>query len=215
MIRSVAAVAMLAVLVSAQAAADGVYVELGGGASYVADPDLASPGLDIEGSFETGFNIGGSLGYRFFDYFRAEARLDYRQSNLDKVENAAGELSVTGDLGIFSAMANFYIDALPKRMITPYVGAGFGVGVIDVDGDSPVTTIQLLQIDDDATKFAWNAMVGLSVKPTDYLVISAGYRYFATKGVTLDSSVPLVSVDLDVEADIGVHEFVAGVRYEF
>ncbi len=202
---------LLAAVSAGTAAADGFYVELDVGASFIADADLSGSGLNGTAHLDPGFNVGGAAGYRFLDRFRAEVSLDYRRAEVDKVKGGGVTLAGAGDAGVFSAMANGYFDIDLGWAVQPYVGAGIGIGVVDIDSDS---SANILIVDDTSTEFAWNVMAGLSYPITEKVILSGGYRYFSTTDATLRAT--LVGVgSANLKAEIGVHEMVFGVRYEF
>jgi opacity protein-like surface antigen len=57
-------------------------------------------------------------------------------------------------------------------------------------------------------------MVGLSFSATEHIVLSAGYRYFGTLNPEFNYTVPGLAFGT-IEAEVGVHEIVMGLRYEF
>ena len=138
-------------------AQDGLYVELTPGVSILADSDLSgASGAIAAGSataeFDAAFVIGGALGFRFFDSFRGEMNISYRKADVDSITDIFGTLQGAGDVGLVALMANVYYDLELEFPVTPYLGAGIGIGFIDVDpGNSNV-----LIVDDSATEFAWN-----------------------------------------------------------
>ncbi len=219
MFHSIALVtALLLTWISLPASAqDGLYVELAPGISIFADSDVSGggglAGFSAVAEFDTGFVIGGSVGYRFLDSFRGEVNLSYRQADVDQV-TIAGALMLegTGDISLLALMANVYYDLDLESPVTPYLGVGIGLGFIDVD--TGVTPLSVLVVNDSATEFAWNIMVGASYGVTDNIDLSLGYRYLGTTDPELDATlVGFGSGTLD--AEIAVHEILFGFRYNF
>ena len=188
-----------ACLFAAAAAADGPYVELRGGPSFFADSDRDRPGdLVYE---DAGFNVGGAVGGRFADVARGEFAIHYSRSDTDELDVTGPNPPVSGDMGVFSAMGNAYLDAdfwdLP---VVPYVGFGIGLGIVLADFRVGPT-----HVDDEEAVFAYNAMAGVSFEVSENWVASTGYRYLGTT----DANIRGVDVEMDL------HEWVFGVRYEF
>jgi opacity protein-like surface antigen len=72
----------------------------------------------------------------------------------------------------------------------------------------------VLVVDDTSVEFAWNVMGGISYFLTEDWVLTGGYRYFSTTDAELDATlVGLGSGSL--KAEVGIHELLFGVRYEF
>jgi OOP family OmpA-OmpF porin len=187
------------------------YVGLDAGASFVADSDISGGGLSGVASFDPGFNVGAAFGYRFLEHFRSELNTSYRRANVDKVTGGGETLIGAGDAGVFSAMVNGYFDWDLGIPVKPYIGVGIGVGVVMVDSDA---SANVLIVDDSTAEFAWNVMGGLSFEVVENVIISGGYRYFSTLDATLDAT--LVGFGSgSVDGEIGVHELIFGVRYEF
>jgi OOP family OmpA-OmpF porin len=210
MLGRIVAILLASLCFTFPAAAANLYVELNTGPSFVADSDLDG-GSGVEAEFDPGFNVGAAFGVRFLEHFRTEINTSYRQAEVDNVSGPGFSLDGAGDAGVFAAMANAYFDLDLGGPVKPYIGAGVGVGVVIVDSDS---SANILIIDDTTTEFAWNVMGGLSFEITENVILSGGYRYFATTDATLDATVVgFGSGTLD--AEIAAHEVVVGVRFEF
>jgi opacity protein-like surface antigen len=180
---------LLVALFAVPAAAEGPYVELEVGPSFFSDSDLSGTSTDLE--YDTGFVVGGAAGYRFIEQARAELAVSYRQSDTD---NASGEV------GLLGVMANGFFDIDLDLLVTPYVGAGVGLGAVFTDFRAGST-----RVEDEDTEFAYNIMGGAAFDLTEELVLDAGYRYFGMTEARIQG--------VDVEFD--VHEIVFSLRYEF
>ena len=180
-------------------AQDGLYIEFTPGASFLADSDLSGggglSGLSAEAEFDSAFVIGGAVGSRFLDSFRGEVNLSYREADIENVTSGGVTLQV------LALMGNVYYDFDLELPVTPYLGAGIGVGFIEVD-----------PVNDEATEFAWNIMFGASYGVTDTIGLSLGYRYLGTTDAELDATGPASGT---VDAEIAVHEILFGFRYNF
>ena len=187
-----------------------LYVQLDAGLAIVGDSDVSGFGVSGDVEFDPGFAVGGAVGYRIQEWMRAELNLNYREADVDKLTALGYVLEGAGDAGAFAALANLYIDFTPRSPVTPYVGVGIGVALIDVDSNGSANA---LTINDDSTEFAWNVMAGAAWSVTDNVDLTLGYRFFSTTDAKLDATVAGVSGPVD--ADLKVHEVMFGARYNF
>lgn len=193
----------------------------------------AGTGLGWTTEFDEGYALSAALGRRY-GAFRGEIELAYQSNDVDTHTNVgvgggpigaedAGVL-ITGspNIGVSVAdlvadgrgsidttflMANGYYDFTAVGPFTPYVGAGLGVGFVNVDYSPSDVTI----VDDDATVFAYQLIAGGSFDISDRTALFAQYRYRATEDVETD--VALFDANLDVENTASVIE--AGLRFRF
>lgn len=194
--------------------------------------DGTSVGWNTE--FDTGYAVSAALGKRF-NFFRGELEVAYQSNGVDThsgvtvadsialdgedagvLITGSDNLGVTvgdlvadgqGDLDTIFVMANVYYDFGAGGRFKPYVGAGAGVGFVDVDYSPSATAI----IQDDATAFAYQAMAGVAYEVGPATELFAGYRYRATTDVEVEAT--LFSADFDVENSASIIE--AGLRFNF
>jgi opacity protein-like surface antigen len=89
-----------------------------------------------------------------------------------------------------------------------YVGAGVGVGFLDMNGTSNV-----FSGDDKPIDFAWNVGIGLNYALTDSVSLSAGYRYVGLGKQKMDISGSVTPGPNDeFKLDPQVHEFRFAIR---
>jgi opacity protein-like surface antigen len=101
--------------------------------------------------------LGLGVGYRFNNWFRADATVDYAfRSDLGAAR-----------LWTSSALVNGYIDLGTWWGVTPYIGAGIGASYnyLDLGGDS------------GRWNFAWAGMAGAAYHLSQNLSVDFGYRY--------------------------------------
>ena len=167
---------------SAQAEEKKWYFSAQGGASLTDDLDF--PGLNI--SFNTGYNVGGALGYDL-GKFRLEGEFTYRSADID----TANGLSIPdASLSALTFMANGYYD-FEMDSLTPYIGVGLGVADSDLDVSGFTVASE--------TDFAYQFMAGLAFNVSKTAYLTAGYRFF----VISETDAP------------NTHELNLGVRFMF
>ncbi|MEM9169817.1 MAG: P44/Msp2 family outer membrane protein [Pseudomonadota bacterium] len=193
-------------------------------------PDGSPVGWTTE--FDAGFAISGAVGKRFGP-FRGELEVAYQNNGVDThLDVVASDIALgaedagvlitgsdalgvgvadlvadgQGDLSTVYVMANAYYD-LQTGAFSPYVGAGVGIGFTDVEYVPSAVSI----IDDNATAFAYQIMVGASYAMTDATDLFVGYRYRGTTDVSVEAD--LFAADFDIENRGSLFE--AGVRFNF
>ena len=168
----------------------GFYIGVEGGANWIFGSSFTStltlPGFGTgsangNASWNTGFAVGGSVGYDFLGP-RFEVEGVYRENN---GSINFGGLSAGSNLRQISIMGNFYYDFLAGGPIVPYVGAGAGVAFLNgsaLGGSSP------------DTEFAFQGMLGVgwNIDPTFRLNLEG--RYYGTTTPNFVSSGPGFSV---------------------
>ena len=174
----VAAAALIAlpVVAQAQSPAPGVYIGAEGGLNWLlnftANTNLAPNFATVSVTPQTGWMAGGVIGYDFVGP-RVELEGIYRQNGLNiGVPNTAINSKV-GQLGI---MANLLYDFMPASVITPYIGAGAGVGFVDSN--------QSL----GSTVFAYQGIIGLAWNVDTNFRVALDGRYYGTSNPTINGT---------------------------
>ncbi len=164
--KKVLAAAALAALSAVPAQADIFdYAELFGGVTF--QPDLGVNGTDT--SLETGYNVGGSLGWMLSPQFAIEADFFFTAADYDV------PAPLEGSLESFSFMLNalYHFDA--GSGLKPYVGAGAGgvqLRFVDGIGVGPVAFTG-----DTDTVFGYQGIVGIAFEAEEKLDVFIEYRY--------------------------------------
>ncbi|GLK82138.1 outer membrane protein [Ancylobacter defluvii] len=143
---------------------------------------------DIGGSLDDAGLIGIGIGGRFSDWLRLDLTADYRTQADYAIDGVAGETSVA------TLLANAYVDLGTWHQITPYVGAGIGLGYADLDAPGFGSGWGL----------AWGAMGGVAVELAPNWQLDLGYRYLSLENVDLGGGLP--------ELDQAAHEIRIGLR---
>lgn len=170
----VMAAASLAALSPAHAA--DTYGKLFGGVVFGADHDIAAnlPGVGSgTGAVDTdtGYGVGGALGYRLSDMFAVEGEVAYRSNNVDSGVVAGTAFDGDGNINSLSFMANGVFTAPGKFGVAPYVGAGAGTAQLGTSGDHDFV-------------FAYQAFAGLNKQLGENLGAAVEYRYFGADDAT-------------------------------
>jgi opacity protein-like surface antigen len=118
----------------------------------------------------------------------------------------------------YTLMLNVYHDFGNFNRFVPYVGAGIGMAVHDVDEvyftENPALTNRIEGNRD--VSFAWSVMAGVGYQISDRAILDVGYRYIdmgSVKSGRVDTA-GFVNPAVDID-DIAAHEIKVGLRYHF
>ncbi len=197
-----------------------IYVSYSGGVAYIRNQNLSgadATGTDLSGNVESdmGFNVGGAIGMRFYEIFRAELELGYHRAETNSISVQNEPDNGKGYISLLSVMANGYVDYDLDIGIIPYVGVGVGWGRVELDAKNDNG---VLRVDGSDNVFTWALMIGGSVPISEMIDLSVGYRYIATEDLELNSSVLRTGTTRDAErldGEFDSHEGVVSIRYKF
>ena len=157
---TLAAVVALPLSAQAQTPSSGFYIGAEGGLNWLLNTTMLNTAITPQ----TGFAAGGVIGYDFVGP-RVELEGVYRNNQHSGGFTGRATQNQVGQLGV---LANLLYDFAPGATITPYVGAGAGVGF--VDGDSSL----------GSTQFAYQGIVGLGWNVDTNFRVNLDGRYYGT-----------------------------------
>jgi opacity protein-like surface antigen len=187
------------------------YVRVDAGYTVTGDPEGSGANGthrsdEIENTGLAGIGLGAHIG----DQLRMEGMLTYRWSmSIDGTDGAGNTLS--GDVESASAMFNLYYDIkqahewLGDDTVTPYVGGGVGVSMLDTD-----TLRNSAGTSENGTRsfnLSYAAMAGVATKLSDSLILDFGYQFIDLGEFGQDGA---TGYD-----DLKAHEVRAGLRLQF
>ena len=168
-----AAIVALPVAAQAQAPQPGIYIGAEGGinwlTNFTANTNIpAFPTVSV--TPQLGWMAGGVIGYDFVGP-RVELEGIYRWNPTNVGVPGTAVNNQVGQLGI---MANLLYDFMPGSVITPYIGAGAGLGL--VDGNSSL----------GSTVFAYQGIIGLGWNADTNFRVNLDGRYYGTSNPTVN-----------------------------
>ena len=171
-----AALVALPVMAQAQSPSPGVYIGAEGGINWLLNFNATSqiaPNFTVVGvTPQTGWAVGGVIGYDFVGP-RVELEGVYRKNQMNVGLPGTAINNQVGQLGI---MANLLYDFMPASVITPYIGAGAGLGLVDSNSSL------------GSTVFAYQGIVGLGwIVDTNFRVNLDG-RYYGTSNPSVNGA---------------------------
>ncbi len=182
----------------------------------------------VDTSYKTGFVVGGNFGIDWKNGLRTELEAAYRNnSSKDKahlktsygysyygynytITSSDSEVPASLHLHAYSLMANAWYDLpLGNLPITPYVGGGVGMALVQLGGS--LNSINLHEKND--TVFAWQLGAGVSYALNEKTKLFADYRYFAADGANLKLEPGFHGGD--VSEDFDSNTVMAGIRFSW
>lgn len=178
-------------------AAAGWYARFDAGYARPAADGVSINGAPVllGGGALSGWSLGGGLGYRFTDWLRAEASIDYL--HLGHVDMGFGRFGG----GATVALASGYWDMVTLAGFTPYLGAGLGFAISSLEVPAPLMT------GGNDWQFAWMAGAGVSYAVGGAFSIDLGYRYVSL-GAPGFTGLDRVAFD-----DLAAHQIRIGLRF--
>lgn len=172
------AIVAAALLLGLNTASAQVYIEAHGGWNLAHDSDIDDP-VDVfeELSYDSGFAVGGAVGYQLSPNWRVEGEVTYRRNEVDEFKISGTDFNADGDVDSVAVMANGYYDFANSSLWTPYIGAGIGTAIVSFND---IEANGVKAIDDDDTVFAFQVGVGLGLEVTPNMTLSLDYRFFGT-----------------------------------
>jgi len=217
--------AALCIALPSAATDSDLYVEYSGGFTHVPNQRIIgddSSGSNLSGKVESdeGFNIGMAFGKRFYEHFRGEIQLTFRENEVSNMSLRNESDNASGHIGLLAIMLNGYVDWDLGIGVIPYFGTGMGWGSVEIEAKNGA--LNQSKINGSDSVFAWSLMAGGSYPLNDVLDISLGYRYIATTKPKVNSKLtnpqpdpPAEKVARRLEAEFDAHEVVVGLRFNF
>jgi len=168
------------------------YFAVGGGPHLLNDLDgtaAAAATYSIESS--PGFVAQAALGTNLGQHFRVEAEVAYRMADYDQATAGGTTVTATNDLKIATGMANLLYDVRLGSTFVPHIGVGLGVAQLK---SSNTTIGAVVAPGKDATEFAYQAIVGVTLEYSRAWNIGLDARYLGTS----DEDVSATAITLNV-----------------
>jgi opacity protein-like surface antigen len=166
--------------------------------------------------------VGGGVGYRFNNWFRADWTFDYRNSinvaGQAVVPNAACAAVLNGCAVTYkstqtrwASLVNGYVDISTGSLVTPYVGGGVGSSHLAENGSAIYSNFAALNwsvAGKSVSSFAWALMAGIAVDVAPHTQMDLGYRFLSMG--TASYVAPIGGV---ATKSLYANEFRLGFRY--
>ena len=181
-----------------QANPHGLYLSGNIGFGIRPDADIAGPSGNKFDN-DPAFVINGAIGVELNPMIRVEGEIGLHNNTAD-VAGFPQDFTFSA----VSFMGNGYFDIPTHSPLRPYVGAGLGFAVVNVEEDIGFTA------DDSDLVAAYQLMAGIGFDISPKATLTFGYRYFTTSdpSYNLPFSGPF-------ETEFTSHDFLFGARFRF
>jgi opacity protein-like surface antigen len=168
-------------------------------------------------SFDTGWALGGMVGYDFVGP-RVELEGLFRHNGGTLSSNIAGVTITRSGIAVdqTTVMGNVYYDFMADRAFTPYIGAGAGIAFVKTGFGQQILG-QSFDVDSMSTQFAYQYMMGVGYKIAPNLRLNLEGRYYATTAPVFErygsfSGIPLTLSGSYPNSNVTV---LASLQYKF
>lgn len=227
-----AAAAVLAISPAAHAY-KGLYGAIGAGLSYMQEErDVSNDGtsggpfiFDSSADYDKGIGVYTALGYAWDNNWRTELELSYRTNDIDQIDPDGAGFSgfpagtIAGDTKAYALMANAIYDIDLGSPITPYLGAGLGLAIVDhnIAGaatlSAPTPALSIAYGSSNYKTLAYQGIAGLGIALAEDLTLDLSYRFFGTRKGSATGTLNGAAAEFDT--GYHVHSFFAGLRWSF
>ncbi len=190
---TIAAVVAAMFATAAFASDAGPYVSVGAGVFVVPDSEVNDQGGSgsYQLSYDTGYSVSGAVGYTFDNNLRTELEVAYRHADTNALKMLGLSLHYLSDITSVSVLANLFYDVKLPHGVTPYLGGGLGVAFMDTKQDNLYIVdnrnTSNLNAGTSDTVLAYQVGCGIAYAVTPRISLDAGYRYFATDDVAVNT----------------------------
>lgn len=163
--------------------------------------------------------LGVGMGMKVDDQVRLEGTLTYFSPfDVDGRDGAGNNIST--ELESISAMLSVLYDVeqvhdlIGSNVFTPYLGGGVGIAMIDTD--SLTTSGAASEPGTEVYNLSYSLQAGIGARITDTLTLDLGYKFINMGQFEQDGGVSNGANSATTKFDdLLVHQFKAGLRYQF
>jgi len=202
---------------------EGLYGAIGAGLNYTQDDNdfektfPPASAWDSEIDHNKGIGIYAAIGVDRGSNWRLEGEFSYRNND---VRHLAGDgiafpgwSTLSGDQSVMALMFNAIYDFSNDSKITPYIGAGLGVGRFEADFGGTNPSLQALAINDKSYNLAYQGIAGIAFALAENVALDLSYRYFGAENVRYQGTIN--GGPSDFKTDYRTHTAFLGLRWNF
>lgn len=180
--------------VYSQAEASSFYLTGFGGWNWADDFSASGSGVKVDADLDSGYVIGGALGYEIpvMGGLRFELEGAYRSNDVNSVRINGSRNKADGDLSAWSVMFNVAKDMPLTDRLSLYAGGGIGVAGVDAN-----FSYGAARVNGNDTVFAWQVFAGVSYEVMNNFELYTEYRFFQAVDPELGRSAGSSSQRLD------------------
>ncbi|MCW5729795.1 MAG: outer membrane beta-barrel protein [Alphaproteobacteria bacterium] len=152
----------------------GPYLEIGAGALLLEDQSIRLGGEEVARfDYEPTYQIGGAIGYRFGQTVRFAVDFQYSDVRPDRVRFLGTRGNFRGGIDAFTVTLNGFYDFVNRSRITPYLGAGMGVAIVEPRN----LRLEGMRLQGGDEHFTIVSEGGFAVSVTPFLQLVPAYRF--------------------------------------
>ncbi|MBW3540228.1 MAG: outer membrane beta-barrel protein [Planctomycetes bacterium] len=199
----------------------GFYFGTRTGLNLVFEQTASGPFIKDEIDYKNALSFGAAIGYDFdrteYGRLRLEGEFFYRNNEVEEIISNAVIQDPGGETITYAAMFNAYLDSDRyyeldwgpiHTDVTPYVGAGAGLVVVD-----QAIRFADVRFSDTDTVLGLQGMGGVSMRIVDGVDFFTELRLLLTTGPTMDrSGMPVMGPAVRVDGEYDAFTLLAGVR---
>jgi len=138
--------------------------------------------------FSASREFGGAAGYRFSDVWRIEAEYSRRWA---KITGLNGALTTRGNFDSHALGMHLFRDFWPENRLRPFVGVGFGGGILDFDFKGPADiNPDFIVIGNDTNLSTYgNVFAGSTYHLNSQFRVGLGVEYFSFTDQAVESNI--------------------------
>lgn len=224
-LRAATMAAGLGSIAAGQAAAQNTYAFAFGGiildGKQDADGLIGGAAQSVDTQYGNDFQFGIGVGRNFGKIsdgkigLRGEIELSYSDAGADTIafsgNGPANEVNVSGGLQSTTLFANIFADFQTNSPLTPFVGAGVGIGRFSQD----LVYGPGVQVNESDTAFGAQLIAGVAWAATDRVTLTADARYREFYGVDSNRFAPTGASTGVVSGDVSAFSVNFGARIAF
>ncbi len=161
------------------------YATLFAGAGFPEEVGMTHDGTTYNTDLKTGFTVGGAVGTELVPGLRGELEFSYQRYTANDYTYFAGQPPqfADGPANLYYLLANVWKDIDLGYRITPYVGAGLGVGIADINIEHGTPSEP--DLDDSGAGLAAQLGAGVRVPLYENISLDLSYRFKALMTATI------------------------------
>ena len=162
---------------------------------------------------DSGMAFGAAAGYNWMSSdLPIRTELEYMYHSDFKYKYSDSNASLTDKITLHTLMLNGYWDFYNSTSFTPYINGGAGIAWVKEKFSATTVTAPS---SNTSTNFAFNVGAGVGWNMTESIILDLAYRYNyygSGKKVTATSTNKYIKSQVK---DIGTHDVLLGLRYQF
>lgn len=161
------------------------YATLFSGAGFPEEVGMTHDGTTYNTDLKTGFTLGAAIGTELAPGLRGELEFSYQRYTADDYTFFAAQPPqfADGPANLYYLLANVWKDIDLGHRITPYVGAGLGVGIADINIEHQANNDP--DLDDAGVGLAAQLGAGIRVPLYENISLDLSYRFKALLTATV------------------------------